>query len=55
MQVVNQITQPDQIGELEEVISAKLGNVPPEWEVLFEVGGYDRTNLVAKIKYVFQR
>lgn len=55
MQVINQITRPASILELEQSISAELGKVPPEWEVLFEVGGYDRINLMANIKYVYER
>ncbi len=55
LQVINQITQIELVEELEQSIIDQLGKVPDQWEALFEVGGYDRTNLTAQLKYVYER
>jgi len=55
LQVVNHLTQMTLLEELENTLRQEFDLIPNEWEVLFEVGGYDRVNLEAGSVRVYSR
>jgi len=54
-QLTQTLSEASSLRALEAKLQASLGSLPPQFEALFEVKGFDRTYLEMDLKYVYSR
>ena len=53
MQIAQQLGSHEEIEEFESLLLSQLGESPEEWEALFSVKGFDRSQLEMELDYIY--